>query len=164
MELKEGQKVKVYRNLRNGKWSVMDAKTRKVVAHATHLDLREVDFKVSQAGRDRVLKEKQKNVHAFAVGILEAVQGTNRSGERIGFNENKLFSTDANPVDMYQKGFKEVRYNPYESPWFYGLSPEGTFEGPRLPYVMRFAPRVVAVYGTMYARTNRWSNNPCPYR
>ncbi len=35
-----------------------------------HLVLTDVHFKVSEAGRQRVIRDKRKNVHAFAVGII----------------------------------------------------------------------------------------------
>jgi hypothetical protein len=44
----------------NGRW--------KVIKHVDRIDLRDVRFKVSEAGRQRVLREKRKNVHAFIEG------------------------------------------------------------------------------------------------
>jgi len=41
-----------------------------VVAHLNSLILKDVQFRVSEAGRQRVLKNKQKNVHAGIVGTL----------------------------------------------------------------------------------------------
>lgn len=43
----------------------------KVIYHAHKLILTECEFKVSLAGRNRVLRDKQKNVHAGIVGTLE---------------------------------------------------------------------------------------------
>ena len=40
----------------------------KVLEHNTEFFLKDVEFKVSQAGRNRVLKEQRKNVHAFVCG------------------------------------------------------------------------------------------------
>jgi hypothetical protein len=68
--------VRVYFNLHRKLWSVQDAKTRRVVGHARTLTLHDVTFKVSQAGRERVLMEGRKNVHAFACGTLMGVQWT----------------------------------------------------------------------------------------
>lgn len=61
-----GRTVKVHRNLQNGLWSITFA--NKVVAHAPTVHLANVTFPVSQAGRQRVLRERQKNVHAYAQG------------------------------------------------------------------------------------------------
>ena len=65
-----GRKVKVYYNLHRHCWSVQDYKTRRVIGHCDSLSLKECSFKVSDAGRARVLKEGKKNVHAFVVGFL----------------------------------------------------------------------------------------------
>jgi hypothetical protein len=64
--------VRCYWNLHARCWSIQDAKTRRVIGHATRVLLRDVAFKVSEAGRQRVLREGRKNVHAFAVGELSA--------------------------------------------------------------------------------------------
>jgi hypothetical protein len=61
-------KVKVYYNLRKKCFSVQHKGI--VIAHKDKLVLNNVQFKVSEAGRQRVLKEKRKNVHAYAVGDL----------------------------------------------------------------------------------------------
>lgn len=65
-------RVRIYWNLTKKVWSVQDAKTRRVIGHATRVNVRDASFKVSQAGRERVLREGVKNVHAFVVGDLDA--------------------------------------------------------------------------------------------
>ena len=67
--------VEVYRNLHNGKFSVRDSKTKRVLAHCDEVTLAGVVFKVSQAGRERVLRERKKNVHAVVKGKLISYQG-----------------------------------------------------------------------------------------
>jgi hypothetical protein len=62
--------VHVYFNLRTGLWSVRDPKTRKVIDHRHSLTLRSVRFVVSEASRQRVLRERRRAVHAWAVGII----------------------------------------------------------------------------------------------
>ena len=42
----------------------------RVIGHADQLMLEGVTFKVSEAGRQRVLREKRKNVHAGVLGYL----------------------------------------------------------------------------------------------
>ena len=61
--------VKVYWNLHRDCYSIQQDGL--VVAHADMIDLRSVTFKVNEAGRQRVLKEGRKNVHAFVVGYLD---------------------------------------------------------------------------------------------
>ncbi len=67
-------KAKVYFNLHNGKWSIKDCATGLVVGHADKVCLREVTPLIMQAGRKRVLIEKQKNVHAYLVGNVSHVE------------------------------------------------------------------------------------------
>ena len=67
-------KVFVYYNLHKDCWSVKALEGKRagcVVAHRTKLRLRDATFKVSEAGRQRVLAEKRKNVHAGVVGQWE---------------------------------------------------------------------------------------------
>lgn len=64
-------KVFVYFNLHKKVFSVRALEgDRKglVVAHREYVALTDVTFKVSEAGRQRVLRERKKNVHAGAVG------------------------------------------------------------------------------------------------
>lgn len=64
-------KVFVYFNLHKKVFSVKALEgDRKglVVAHREYVMLEDVTFKVSEAGRQRVLRERKKNVHAGAVG------------------------------------------------------------------------------------------------
>ena len=64
------RKVFVYYNLHKHKWSVKDVKTGRVIGHYYEVSLYNAKFKVSEAGRARVLKEKRKNVHAGVEGYL----------------------------------------------------------------------------------------------
>lgn len=73
--LEIGQKVKVYFNLHTHLFSVQDYKTGKVVAHGNNISLKDVEFRVSEAGRQRVLKEKKKNVHAYVIGTYHGDKG-----------------------------------------------------------------------------------------
>lgn len=61
-------RVYVYRNLHKKCLSVRDVKTRLVVAHVDSISLENCKFKVSASLRQRVLKEKRKNVHAGVEG------------------------------------------------------------------------------------------------
>ena len=67
-------KVFVYFNLHKKVFSVKALEGEhkgRVVAHRRELSLRYVEFKVSEAGRQRVLREKRKNVHAGVVGYWD---------------------------------------------------------------------------------------------
>jgi hypothetical protein len=64
-------KVFVYYNLHKKLFSVkaLEGPNKgRVIAHRTELNLGDVKFKVSEAGRQRVLREQRKNVHAGVAG------------------------------------------------------------------------------------------------
>ena len=65
-------KVFVYFNLRKKVFSVKaleGAEKGRVVAHRKQLIVDQVEFVVSEAGRQRVLRDQRKNVHAGVRGI-----------------------------------------------------------------------------------------------
>jgi hypothetical protein len=84
-EPQAGRRVEVYRNLHNGKLSVRDAKTKRVIGHADRVCLADVTLRVSEAGRIRAVRESRRNVHAFAVGVETTVELA-IDGERITYN------------------------------------------------------------------------------
>ncbi len=64
-------RVYVYYNLHKKCFSVKALEGEhkgRVIAHRDQLTLRDVVFRVSQAGRARVIREQKKNVHAGVVG------------------------------------------------------------------------------------------------
>lgn len=65
-----GIKVFVYYNLHKKTWSIRDCTTRRVIGHSDRVVLERVTPKVSQAGRERVIRERRKNVHAGLEGYL----------------------------------------------------------------------------------------------
>lgn len=96
-------KVFVYFNLHKKCWSVKaleGERKGRVIRHTNELTLRDVTFKVSEAGRQRVLREQRKNVHAGAVGTLcDPIPREN--WERVSYNPYKAghFSdVNGNPV------------------------------------------------------------------
>ena len=65
-----GEPIRVYRNLNRKCWSVQARVDGawKVVGWARLIIMRDVNFKVSRAGADRVRRDKRKNVHAYCEG------------------------------------------------------------------------------------------------
>jgi len=63
-----GYRVMVHYNLHKHTFSI----THKglVISHADYVKLHDVEFRVRQGGREKVIKEKRKNVHAFVIGTL----------------------------------------------------------------------------------------------
>jgi hypothetical protein len=83
-------RVFVYRNLHKKCWSVKDLRTGRVFAHADRITLTECEFRVSEAGRRRVLREGRKNVHAGVVGRWNGIYGANSVGLRVSYNPYKM--------------------------------------------------------------------------
>ncbi len=90
----EGQQVKVYRNPKNGLFSVQLRGL--VVAHLATVQLSSVSFRVTETARQRVLASRHKNVHAYAIGT---------------------FTSQAQPAAT-----EAVSYDPYRAGHFYRVS------------------------------------------
>jgi hypothetical protein len=63
-----GEKVMVYYNLHKHTFSIRYKNL--VILHADYVKLNNVEFRVRSGGREKVLKEKTKNVHSFVIGTL----------------------------------------------------------------------------------------------
>lgn len=82
-------KVYVYKNIRRKDWSVKALEgpdKGRVIGHEVVVALRDVEFRVGEAGRRRVLREQRKNVHAGAVGQLVNAQTQAIPGEIVSYN------------------------------------------------------------------------------
>lgn len=62
------QPVRVFKNPKHGCYSIMQ--NGRLRASAREVRLVDVEFRVREAGRQRMLREQRRNVHAFAVGTL----------------------------------------------------------------------------------------------
>lgn len=104
-------RVKVYKNLHKNCYSVRALEgpcKGLVIYHATSLGLCDVVFKVGEKSRQRVIREGQKNVHAFVEGHLEYINLY--SGYTIDYPLYKSLSYTI---------MRPVSYNPYLHPYFY---------------------------------------------
>ena len=107
-------KVEVYRNLHKKCWSVRNNATGHVLWHCDEVLLTDVDLVVRPGGRAKVLREKRKNVHAFAKGSLDSLY--------VGNHLNR---------DEFPQGtiFKQILYDPYQYESFvYADSKEPVFK------------------------------------
>jgi hypothetical protein len=105
-----GKEVFVYRNLHQNCWSVKSKETGRIIAHADEVILSDVDYKVSQAGRERVLREKSKNVHA---GLQGTLVNFDPIGGKMPTYPAATFSTD--PSVKPEPGAPiNITYNPYK--------------------------------------------------
>ena len=86
-------RVFVYFNLHKLLWSVraLEGPNKgRVIQHAHEVLLVDCVFKVSEAGRQRVLSERRKNVHAGVVGRLTDVAPVSaHAGLRVTYNPYK---------------------------------------------------------------------------
>ncbi len=69
--LESGQIVRIAYHAVKKCFSIRHLKTRKVIGYTNRIVLRDVSFIVSQAGRNRVLRDREKHVHAFMIGTYE---------------------------------------------------------------------------------------------
>jgi len=120
-------RVQVYRNLNNGLISIQDLSTGLVLGHADAIDLQRATFIVREAGRQQVIKEKRKNVHAFVRGkVVDVVNFQPFKGRGEGIEDDSPYawgnSTKLQRGSMLVTTTK-VSYNPYKAPHF--VTPEG---------------------------------------
>lgn len=117
-----GVKVAIYYNLHKHTFSVkaMEGEMKnKVVGYSDTLILsptnREVVFKVSEAGRRRVLATKNKNVHAVVVGVLTSVNVL--TGDNVLTSVNVLTNinglSECSVISPTREVKQEITYSPY---------------------------------------------------
>lgn len=95
--------VHVYRNLHNGGFSVRDRSSGLVAAHADAVLVEAAVFRVSEAGRRRVLTSGVRNVHAGVDGnlVIDPVRA----------------------AELMARPRRPVSYNPFRGPAF--TDPDG---------------------------------------
>lgn len=71
-------RVEVYFNLHKYTFSVRSCKTGRVIGHTDEVHIDNPTFVVRKSGRERVLREGKKNVHAFVRGDVTLFSDTNR--------------------------------------------------------------------------------------
>jgi hypothetical protein len=81
-----GLRVRVYRNLHNGLYSVQHR--GRVIAHVAELTLAGATFTVQPAGRAKVVATRKKLVHAFVNGTVVAPLGPTLT-QRVSYNPYK---------------------------------------------------------------------------
>jgi hypothetical protein len=86
-----GKKAQVYFNLHRGLFSVKQGGT--VRGHGSIVKLLNVKFTVNESGRQRVLAEQRKNVHAFVNGTLDVYNGSDLQGYREAYYNPYFVST-----------------------------------------------------------------------
>ncbi len=138
-------KTRVYFNLHKKRWSVQlkNAKGNWYVAfHANVVSLSGVTFRVSEAGRQRVIRTHRKNVHAFACGELAGMWGASVVKDIRNVPVMEELSKASEPNRLC---WDRLTYNPFKYEGFVvadatnvlvKMSPavflEKTFDGPKV--------------------------------
>lgn len=136
-----GAKVFIYWNIRKRCWSVRYH--GKVVEHVYRFAIENVEFKVSEAGRQRVLRTRRKNVHAGVVGTLTFYS----TSELFPIPRNSTYGTH---VELSKS--TRVTYNPYKTSFFH---PENTPEIPVNEADMCLGFETGKIYAAEFANISR---------
>ena len=91
--------VDIYFNLHKNKYSIKCRRTGKVIMHSDRVYCGKPEFIVQPAGREKVLKDKKKNVHAF-------VRTSN-------------WTLSTTPKWIPEMNWIRVFYNPYKAAFFH---------------------------------------------
>ena len=116
----QGYKVEVYRNLRHGCFSVRLASNKKLLGHCDKINLKNATFNVKQGGRARTLKTKHKNVHAWVTGYV-----TLENLEHLEHNEawEMYYNPYFSPAWLDKKDLSPVRHAEYVKMFFQNDTP-----------------------------------------
>lgn len=126
----------VYRNLHTGRWSVkaLNGPYRGlVVAHADEVGVWAPQLQVNESGRQRVIREGKKNVHAGVVGQLASVV----------------------PDNALAKMRTKITYNPYQFSTFVKQ-----VSAPASEFGTEFEPITKASFAELAADGRAYAYNP----
>ena len=93
--------VYVYYNLYKKLWTVRSRNTGRVLYLTDVVLLYDCQFRVSQAGRKRVLEEKRKNVHAGVAGKLECSRKATSYKVPYGFEDPVAVAYDPHKHESF---------------------------------------------------------------
>ena len=128
-------RVRVYYNLKRAVWSVKameGAFKGKVIGYANAVVLSDAHTVVSEASRQRVLREQRKNVHAYIDGQVTALDGYR---ERLTTPIGSNIRYSPQPDVGYFAGYEHLYYNPYHVSHFVWKDTGDSTEGQVLPEV-----------------------------
>lgn len=107
--------VDVYKNLHKDCWSIRDHRTGLVVAHSLFVRLSGVVPTVQPGGRERVLRERKKFVHAWLTGDLEfyvPMDGEQRIESAVDMSGDRVFASYLQDQHFISEA-SLCTYNPY---------------------------------------------------
>lgn len=113
--------LRIYRNLHKKCFSVQTKSEKgwRVKEHKHSILIENASFKVIESGRQKVLREKKKNVHAFVVGQMSELHIDQ-------FKKENLINLSYNPYKMDSFYIKETG-EPVKNAKFVFLSEKGIF-------------------------------------
>ena len=118
-------RVEVYFNLHKHTFSVRSCKTGRVLVHTDKVHIANPKFVVRQSGRNRVLREGRKNVHAFV------------RGEVTYFNDID---------DAKRPMLDNIKYNPYKYVGFVKMPDETLIHDADRAYMLVSDDGVPSIY------------------
>ena len=106
-------RVEVYFNLHKRVFSVRSVRSGRVILHTKNVHIRKPQFVVREGGRQRVLRERKKNVHAFVRGDATYFDdGKCPTLDNIGYNPFRYDSfvkmPDETPVRSAERAYMQV--------------------------------------------------------
>lgn len=131
------KRYKIYRNLHKQTFSIQgylpEKKGYRVIDRANTILLTDVTFKVMESGRQKVLKEKRKNVHAFITPVKYEVV------------KSKTHLEAFKKVLEGESLVREIYYNPYKFDSFVYKDTEEKLNGKSLPLVLMMNNKVYEI-------------------
>ena len=125
------KRFKIYRNLHRQSFSIQgylkEKKGYRVVDRANVAVMENVIFKVMQRGREKVIEEKRKNVHAFVMP---------EKYKHISKRAKSKYNTDE---------LREIYYNPYKYNSFVYKDTEESLDGKSLEKVLMINNKVYEI-------------------
>jgi len=103
--------ISVYRNLNNGQLSIKDVKSGLVLGHCQRIRLKKVVFKVSQAGIERIRRERVKSVVAMVNGECAYLDGF------VSYKDRHLDNPGTSYSDQVSLE-RPIFFNPYKNDGF----------------------------------------------
>jgi hypothetical protein len=111
-------RVAVYFNLHRNIFSIQSREKGdygKVIAHKDSVVIKSPKFVVRQAGREKVLRDRAKNVHAFVVGYLVDEVDTRNPSKDITYNPYQystfVVKDTEQPIEQAEYAVLRLSYN-----------------------------------------------------
>ena len=128
-------RVQAYLNIHRKCWSVVALEGEqkgRVISHTKYVSIKDARLVVQEGGRQRVLKEKKKNVHAFVRGQLVSLNPPGVAYDDDGIRIGKAGDVETGQEYVYEgdlgppeSNMTRVRYSPYHNCTFMAESAAG---------------------------------------